>query len=153
MIQYRFSDDYIKYFWWWKYNVNDLINLLFVSTKLYFTLNIFTNNNEIFIYALHETIIISRIQIPITVRFAMEFRVGAPWKSTRHRYKPLSAITTFLILRKLLRLLLFGTINLPSFPWTLVLGPFMAIWKDARPPKTWLSVQWRAASGPLPRRS
>lgn len=76
----------------------------------------------------------------ITVRFAIEFRVGAPLKSTRHLYKPLSVKATSRINKKLF------FPDLASFSLTM--------WKTALPPpKLWESVQCLTASGPDPLKS
>jgi hypothetical protein len=74
--------------------------------------------------------------LPITVRFTKEFRVGEPWKSTRHLYEPASVSRTF------------STARCVPAGWSVSVTR-----KKARPPRACSSAQCVAWSSERPRAS
>jgi hypothetical protein len=74
--------------------------------------------------------------LPITVRLTKEFRVGEPWKSTRHLYEPASVSRTF------------STARCVPAGWSVSVTR-----KKARPPRACSSAQCVAWSRERPRAS
>jgi len=79
---------------------------------------------------------IHRRYLPITVKLTKEFRVGEPWKSTRHLYEPASISRTFSTAR-----------------WVPAGRSVSVTRKKARPPRACSSVQCVAWSSERPRAS